>query len=117
MSYQHIECPYLSSINRNVLDFDFERVCSVTLSDQNIYCCLVCGKYFQGRGKHTMAHKHALEREHYIYLKLDSGRIHCLPDDYEVFDASLNDIKYNLNPIYTKDMVRLRLSFILNNSD
>jgi hypothetical protein len=42
------ECPYLSTVNREVLDFDFERVCSVTLSPLNVYCCLVDGKYFSG---------------------------------------------------------------------
>ena len=29
------------------LDFDFEKCCSVTLSKNNVYACLVCGKYFQ----------------------------------------------------------------------
>ena len=33
---------------RNVLDFDFEKLCSVTLSNNNVYACLVCGKYYQG---------------------------------------------------------------------
>lgn len=40
--------PHLK-INRNLLDFDFEKLCSVSLSNINIYACLVCGKYFQGR--------------------------------------------------------------------
>ena len=38
--------PYFSS--RSVLDFDFEKLCSVSLSHINVYACLVCGKYFQG---------------------------------------------------------------------
>lgn len=42
------QCPYLGTINRNVLDFDFEKLCSITLSNNNVYACLVCGKYFQG---------------------------------------------------------------------
>ena len=33
---------------RSVLDFDFEKLCSVSLSNINVYACLVCGKYFQG---------------------------------------------------------------------
>ena len=40
-------CPYLDTINRSVLDFDFEKLCSVSLSRINVYACLVCGKYFQ----------------------------------------------------------------------
>ena len=38
--------PFFSS--RSVLDFDFEKLCSVSLSHINVYACLVCGKYFQG---------------------------------------------------------------------
>lgn len=41
-------CPYLGTINRHVLDFDFEKLCSITLSNQRPYGCLVCGKFFQG---------------------------------------------------------------------
>ncbi|TPP60066.1 Ubiquitin specific protease 39 and snrnp assembly factor [Fasciola gigantica] len=40
-------CPYLDTINRHLLDFDFEKLCSVSLSHLNVYACLVCGKYFQ----------------------------------------------------------------------
>ncbi|KAA3671290.1 uncharacterized protein DEA37_0011519, partial [Paragonimus westermani] len=40
-------CPYLDTINRNMLDFDFEKLCSVSLSHLNVYACLVCGKYYQ----------------------------------------------------------------------
>lgn len=42
-----ILCPYLDTINRHVLDFDFEKLCSVSLTRINVYACLVCGKYFQ----------------------------------------------------------------------
>ena len=44
---QSLSCPYLDTIDRNVLDFDFEKLCSVSLSRVNVYACLVCGKYFQ----------------------------------------------------------------------
>ena len=43
-------CPYLDTVNRALLDFDMSPTCSVTLSRLNVYCCLVCGKFFQGRG-------------------------------------------------------------------
>ena len=42
-----IRCPYLDTIDRAVLDFDFEKLCSISLSNNNVYACLVCGKYFQ----------------------------------------------------------------------
>jgi hypothetical protein len=35
-------------VNRSMLEFDFEKVCSVTLTNLNVYGCLVCGKYFSG---------------------------------------------------------------------
>ena len=44
-------CPYLDTIDRSVLDFDFEKLCSVSLLNNNVYACLVCGKYFQGMDK------------------------------------------------------------------
>lgn len=34
---------------RSVLDFDFEKLCSISLSHINVYACLICGKYFQGK--------------------------------------------------------------------
>jgi len=49
------DCPYLDTVSRSLLDFDFEKCCSVTLSPNNVYACLSCGKYFQGRGPNTQA--------------------------------------------------------------
>ena len=46
---------------RHVLDFDFEKLCSMTLSGDNVYCDLVDGKFFQGRGKDTPAYRRRLE--------------------------------------------------------
>ena len=54
-----VQCPYLDTINRHMLDFDFEKLCSVTLSNHHVYACLVCGKFFQGRGRHTHCYTHA----------------------------------------------------------
>eukprot|EP00918_Siedleckia_nematoides_P024369 GHVU01052708.1.p1 GENE.GHVU01052708.1~~GHVU01052708.1.p1 ORF type:complete len:107 (-),score=13.89 GHVU01052708.1:240-560(-) len=42
------KCPFLGTINRHLLDFDFEKLCSVCLSNLHVYACLICGKYFQG---------------------------------------------------------------------
>eukprot|EP00398_MALV-I-01_sp_L67-1_P000996 gene996-721_t len=99
------DCPYLGSINRNLLDFDFEKVCSISLTGQNVYVDLVDGKYFQGRGRGTLAYKHALEKEHYVWMNLANGKVYCIPDDYEVVDRALDDIKYNLNPTYDEQQV------------
>ena len=65
-------CPFLDTINRNVLDFDFEKLCSVSLSRINVYACLVCGKYFQGRGHNTHAYTHSVSEGHRVYLNLET---------------------------------------------
>ena len=98
-------CPFLDTINRTVLDFDFEKACSVTGHNFNVYACLVCGKYFQGRGKHTQAYTHALQEAHHVYMNLSDGRTYCLPDGYEVVDSSLRDIQNMLNPSFAKESV------------
>lgn len=133
------------------LDFDFEKCCSVTLSHVNVYVCLVCGKYYQGRSISTQAYTHALETGHHMFMKLDSGKVgqgtntsgafscelsahqqrlllrshnpahhafcaaclshvqvYCLPDNYEVVDRSLDDVRYVLNPRFAPtDVARL----------
>jgi len=99
-------CPYLDTINRGVLDFDFEKLCSVSLSRINVYACLVCGKYFQGRGNNTHAYTHSVSDGHRVYLNLESHKFYCLPDNYEVIDASLRDILYVLNPTFTKELIK-----------
>ena len=38
-------------------------------------------------------------------MNLETGRFYCLPDGYEVEDASLADIKYAAHPTYTRDML------------
>lgn len=98
-------CPYLDTINRAVLDFDFEKLCSVSMSNLNVYACLVCGKYFQGRGKNTHAYTHSLQAFHHVYLNLSTLKFYCLPDNYEVIDPSLDDIKYVLKPTFTPEQI------------
>ncbi|SGZ33429.1 BQ5605_C041g11964 [Microbotryum silenes-dioicae] len=115
---------YLDTINRHALDFDFERLCSVTLSQNNIYACLVDGRYFQGRGKSSPAYAHSIAEDHHVFINLTTQKVgvpphqssshashadscpirlqvHVLPDGYEVNDPSLDDIKYHLFPTFT----------------
>jgi U4/U6.U5 tri-snRNP-associated protein 2 len=106
-----------------LLDFDIEKQCSVSLSTLNVYCCLVCGKYFQGKGQSTNAYMHSLQPEHgnkadatdgksfvqhNMFIGLSGAqacKVFCLPDNYEVHDASLNDIKFNLKPVFSKELI------------
>lgn len=94
-------CPYLDTINRSVLDFDFEKLCSVSLSKINVYACLVCGKYFQGRGIGTHAYIHSMSVDHRVFLNIGTLKFYCLPDNYEIKDSSLSDITYVLRPTFT----------------
>ncbi|RFU73533.1 mrna-splicing ubp10 [Trichoderma arundinaceum] len=96
---------YLDTIDRNVLDFDFEKLCSVSLSNINVYACLVCGKYFQGRGVKSHAYFHSLDEDHHVFINLETQKVYVLPDGYEVKSRSLEDIKYVSDPRYTKNEV------------
>ncbi|XP_066370095.1 uncharacterized protein [Miscanthus floridulus] len=99
------DCPYLDTVNRQVLDFDFEKFCSISLSNLNVYACLVCGKYFQGRGLKSHAYTHSLEAGHHVFINLQTEKAYCLPDGYEISDPSLEDIRHVLNPRFTKEQV------------
>ena len=96
---------YLDTINRFVLDFDFEKLCSVSLSNINVYACLVCGKYYQGRGPKSYAYFHALEVGHHVYVNMQTKRVYVLPEGYEVKSKSLEDIKFVVDPQLSKDEV------------
>ena len=97
---------YLDSIDRSVLDFDFLRQCSITLSNQNVYACLVCGKYFSGRGLKTPAYFHALEVGHHVYINMETKKVYVLPEGYEVKSKSLDDIKVVVDPEFTPTEVK-----------
>ncbi|KXN88916.1 putative mRNA-splicing protein ubp10 [Leucoagaricus sp. SymC.cos] len=92
-------------INRAVLDFDFEKVCSVSLSNINIYGCLVCGKYFQGRGKKSYAYAHSIHEDHHVFINLETTKVYVLPDGYPVADPSLEDIAFVLAPKFTRSSI------------
>jgi U4/U6.U5 tri-snRNP-associated protein 2 len=96
---------YLDTIDRHVLDFDFEKLCSVSLSNINVYACLVCGRYYQGRGPKSHAYFHALEVGHHVYINMQTQKVYVLPEGYEVKNKSLEDIKFVSDPRYTKDEV------------
>uniref|UniRef100_A0A8C3L7R5 Ubiquitin carboxyl-terminal hydrolase 39 n=1 Tax=Chrysolophus pictus TaxID=9089 RepID=A0A8C3L7R5_CHRPC len=88
-----------------VLDFDFEKLCSISLSHINVYACLVCGKYFQGRGLKSHAYIHSVQFSHHVFLNLHTLKFYCLPDNYEIIDSSLEDITYVLKPTFTTQQI------------
>ncbi|MCL7052079.1 hypothetical protein MKW94_025986, partial [Papaver nudicaule] len=84
-----------------VLDFDFEKKCSVSDEVERVYACLVCGKYYQGKGHMSPAYKHSQKASHYVFFNLQTEKFYCLNDngyDYEINDPSLDDIRHVLNP-------------------
>ncbi|KAF1815484.1 U4/U6.U5 tri-snRNP-associated protein 2 [Eremomyces bilateralis CBS 781.70] len=93
---------YLDTIKRAVLDFDFEKLCSVTLSNINVYACLICGKYYQGRGTSSQAYFHALDEGHHVYINMATKKVYVLPEGYEVKSKSLDDIKFVVDPVFNK---------------
>lgn len=64
----------IMQIARQHLDFDFERLCSKSMSNINVYCCLVCGKYFQGRGRGSWAYRHSMSENHRVWLNLETEK-------------------------------------------
>lgn len=96
---------YLDTIDRGALDFDFEKLCSISLSNINVYACLMCGKYFQGRGPKSHAYFHALDESHHVYINMETQKVYVLPEGYEVKSRSLDDIKYVSDPRYTREEV------------
>ena len=97
---------YLDTVSRERCDFDFEKLCSITLSNQNVYACLVCGKYFSGRGTKTPAYFHALEVGHHVYINMETKKVYVLPEGYEVKSNSLDDIKFVVDPNFTAEEVK-----------
>ncbi|KAI9788698.1 MAG: hypothetical protein M1816_006749 [Peltula sp. TS41687] len=111
-SHQRQEAPaqgytdlYLDTINRSLLDFDFEKLCSITLSNINVYACLVCGKYFQGKGPKSHAYFHALDVGHHVFVNMETQKVYVLPEGYEVLSRSLDDIRFVVDPRYTREEV------------
>lgn len=95
-------CPYLDTINRQYLDFDFEKLCSVSLTRINVYACLVCGKYFQGRGTNTHAYTHSVAESHHVFLNLHTLKFYCLPDNYEIIGKYIHRFYDESKQLYLK---------------
>jgi SAP domain/Zn-finger in ubiquitin-hydrolases and other protein len=66
---------YLSTIDRSVLDFDFEKLCCISLRNYNVYCCLVCGKYLAGRGNSSHAYFHSMHENHHVFMNLETMEV------------------------------------------
>jgi len=46
-----------------------------------------------------------VETGHAVYVHLSKGTFHCLPDDYEIVDASLKDVGDALRPVFGEELI------------
>ncbi|ORY87617.1 hypothetical protein BCR37DRAFT_375478 [Protomyces lactucae-debilis] len=93
---------YLETVHRELLEPDAARLCSVTLADTNVYACLSCGEYLQGRGKATPAYAHSLDTDHRLFLRTTDSVIYVLPEGSLCKSLLLHDIKQAYNPFYSQ---------------
>ncbi|CCE66204.1 hypothetical protein TPHA_0P00460 [Tetrapisispora phaffii CBS 4417] len=107
--------PLLRSINKKKLDFDAERICSITATNVNVYCCLVCGKYFKGRNEGSPAFLHSIGENHNIFINMTNLKLFNLPANIPLEDAVtlnlteqkiIDDIKYAINPQFTLESIK-----------
>lgn len=66
---------------------------------------MVCGKFYQGRGKSSPAYAHALNDDHHVFINLSSLEVWILPDLYKADDPSLADIRFLLNPTFAPEQL------------
>lgn len=119
-----------------MLDFDLPKECSVTLTRENVYICLVCGGSYSGRGKETPAYTHSVQASHHVFIKIATEKFYCLPgtqrygaarmgawahahtflvDNYEIVDSALDDIKRAMNPRFSmSEIARLDSNSVLS---
>ena len=101
---------------------DHGQECSICLSHQNVYICLVCGTYLHvwnplvvflvGEGReyaclHALAPERSSRLPEYQYKEVGAilwlqNRFYCVPDNYEIVDPYLDDIKAALDPEFSK---------------
>jgi len=101
---------YLETINRKVLDFDSEKICSISLSDSNVYGCLQCNGYFHGRSKGSECFAHSINEDHHVFISFNTFKFYILPENYELDSETsekLQDIRRLANPTFTRKRVDL----------
>ncbi|AGO13873.1 AaceriAGR007Cp [[Ashbya] aceris (nom. inval.)] len=96
----------LQTIEKKRLDFYSEKVCSVTLSTIDVYSCLTCGKYLQGRNEGSPAFKHSIEVSHRLFMHMRTLKTYILPENRQLRNAEvLDQIKYGFRPTYESRQV------------
>mgnify|MGYP003365504717 CR=1 FL=1 len=107
----------IQTINNKKLDFDSERICSITLSKLNIYGCLTCGKFFKGFSERSPTFLHSINENHRLFISLNNiqNNVVILPDEIEINDATplskpdrklIQNIIFATNPTYDKNLIQ-----------
>ncbi|KAG0668698.1 hypothetical protein C6P45_004473 [Maudiozyma exigua] len=108
----------IRTINNKKLDFDSDRICSVTLTKLNIYGCLTCGKFFKGYKERSPAFLHSISENHRLFISLKNhpNNIIVLPDELEINGTTpllsrqdqklVHDIIFATNPTYDKTLIQ-----------
>ncbi|SCU78734.1 LADA_0A07228g1_1 [Lachancea dasiensis] len=96
----------LDEVDLKKLDIDRERVCSITLSPLNVYACLKCGKFLQGRKENSVAFQHSIQEDHHAFMNLHTGKAYILPENYQLGDNPLLErIRLFIAPSYTPQQI------------
>ena len=114
----------VAEINRNInlqkLDFDLPVYCTVNHSTNNVYCCLQCGKFLQGRNQQSPAFQHSIASRtdttpHNLFVNLQTTGFYWLPQNVKVnLDEIDNDnlktlfkqVQNCIKPTFNNDTVR-----------
>ncbi|KAL7293251.1 hypothetical protein TKK_0013031 [Trichogramma kaykai] len=117
---------YGTHLFRYSLGYDTDHICSTTQQQQNINPGIHWEKEVIKRShenydvrqliinwpnqmlqmeldsKRTNTHTYTnnIAGSHHVFLNLHALNFYCLPDNYEIIDSSLDDIKFVLNPTF-----------------
>ncbi|CCK70000.1 mRNA splicing protein SAD1 KNAG_0D02510 [Huiozyma naganishii CBS 8797] len=97
-------------IDLRKLDFDQVKRCSVKCTPLEVYCCLQCGKFLQGRGARSPCFLHAVNNSrHSMFMNLRDAKVYELPLNREVDtarDTLLQRLQLALQPQFESDRLQ-----------
>ena len=94
-------------VHREILRFDDELRCCVTLSHEHLYVCLTCGKCFSSGGRNSPLVQHFMKEFHTLALRMSDLKPVLLPDVIELKNTSpLKDVIFTAKPLYDSDAVQ-----------
>ena len=95
-------------VHRECLRFDDDLKCSTTLSRDNLYMCLSCGRCFSSGGKRSPLIEHFFREFHTLVLRMSDLTPVLLPDMTEVTDkAFLSDVIFSAKPHFDSHILEL----------